>query len=67
MKQHLLTGLLAMVLLGSLPLAAQNAALTGTIKDVQGSVIPNVKITLANLDTGVEQSSNADGSERVAL
>ena len=62
MKQHLLAGLLAIFLMGSLPLAAQNAALTGTIKDVQGAVIPNVKITLSNIDTGVDQISNADGS-----
>jgi hypothetical protein len=46
---------LGVLYLGSLALsvAAQNAALVGTARDAQQSVMPNVVITLTNMETGV--------------
>ena len=44
------------------PLAAQNAALVGTVKDQQGGVIPNAAVTLTGTDTGVSQASATDAT-----
>src|ERR1035438_786357 len=44
----------------ALPVAAQNAALVGTARDAQQSVMPNVVITLTNMETGVSQSTRTD-------
>ncbi|MDQ2949616.1 MAG: carboxypeptidase regulatory-like domain-containing protein, partial [Acidobacteriota bacterium] len=44
-----------------LPLAAQNAAIVGTVKDPQDASIPNVNVTLINQDTGVRQTTTTDG------
>ena len=54
---------LALVFL-SVPLAAQDASLVGTARDTQNAVMPDVNITLTNLDTGVLQNTrtNADGN-----
>ena len=49
-------------LLFTLPLAAQNASLAGTVTDQQGGAIPNASVTLTSAETGVSQSINADGS-----
>ena len=46
--------------LGVLPLAAQNAALVGTVKDQQGGAMPNVAVTLTSLETGVSLTTNTD-------
>jgi len=43
-----------------LPLAAQNASLTGTITDPQQAPVPNVPVTLTNVDTGVSVSARTD-------
>ena len=61
MKQlHLIaTGVVYLVCL-ALPAAAQNAALVGTARDAQQSVMPNVVITLTNTDTGVSLSTRTD-------
>jgi hypothetical protein len=48
------------LLLGSLPLAAQNAALVGNVRDAQDAAVANATVTLSNLDTGVSQSLKAD-------
>ncbi|MEO8591739.1 MAG: TonB-dependent receptor [Candidatus Solibacter sp.] len=48
------------LLLSALPLAAQNASLTGTVKDQQGGVIANAAITLTAVDTGVTQATKSD-------
>jgi hypothetical protein len=42
------------------PAAAQNASLVGTARDAQQSVMPNVAITLTNIDNGVAQSTKTD-------
>lgn len=44
----------------ALPLAAQNAAIVGTVKDPQDASIPNVNVTLTNQDTGVSQGTKTD-------
>jgi hypothetical protein len=48
----------------ALPLLAQNASLVGTARDAQQSVMPNVVVTLTNVDNGVAQSTktNSEGS-----
>ncbi len=50
------------LLSGSLPLAAQNAALVGAVQDAQEAAIANATVTLANLDTGVSQSTTSNDS-----
>src|SRR5437868_10357026 len=44
----------------ALPLAAQYASLSGTVKDQQGGAMPNVAITLTSQDTGVSITSKTD-------
>ena len=48
------------VLLGQ---SAGTAALTGTVTDVSGAVIPSVTVTAINTDTGLERTAvtGADG------
>jgi hypothetical protein len=48
---------------------AGTGALTGTVKDGTGAVIPNVAVTATNNDTGQERAATtgADGSYRLAL
>jgi hypothetical protein len=60
--KHLHLIALGVLYLGSLalPVAAQNAALVGTARDAQQSVMPNVVITLTNMETGVSQSTRTD-------
>ena len=43
-----------------LPLAAQNASLTGTVKDQQGGAMPNVSITITSQETGVAMATRTD-------
>ena len=56
-----ITGYVSLALL-ALPLAAQNAALVGTIKDQQGGAIPNVTLTLTRTDSGVSQATMTDAA-----
>jgi hypothetical protein len=51
---------LLLALLFALPLAAQDASLTGTVKDVQGGVVAGAAITLTNSATSVAQNSKSD-------
>jgi hypothetical protein len=50
------------LLLLALPLAAQNAAVVGTVTDPQNAAIPNVVVTLTNVQTGVSQATNTDSA-----
>jgi hypothetical protein len=50
-----------LLLLSFLPLAAQNASVTGTVTDPQQSPIPNVSVTLTNVDTGIAVRAHTDG------
>jgi hypothetical protein len=43
-----------------LPLAAQNASITGTVSDPQQAPIPNVSVTLTNIDMGIAVRANTD-------
>ena len=43
-----------------LPLAAQNASITGTVSDPQQAPIPNVSVTLTNVDMGVAVRATTD-------
>src|SRR5262245_55097370 len=47
-----------------LPVMAQftTASLSGSILDPAGSVIPDAKVTIANVGTGYTQTVNSDGS-----
>jgi hypothetical protein len=56
----------------SLPLFAQSSgtgALTGTVTDPSGAIVPNVTVTLTNADTGQERTvvTGADGVYRFPL
>src|SRR3954469_14794420 len=59
----------AALLLSSAVLYAQsgNSVISGTVKDASDAAIPNVKIQIANIDTGVKQetTSNQDGIYRI--
>jgi hypothetical protein len=49
-----------LLLVSFLPLAAQNAAITGTVSDPQQAPIPRVLVTLTNVDTGIAVRANTD-------
>src|SRR5262249_2199137 len=55
--------LLSFVLIGTL-LRAQTAAGTvaGTVLDSTGAAVPNAKLTLTNVETGIQRVSEADNS-----
>jgi hypothetical protein len=40
----------------------ETATVLGTIRDASGAVVPNCKVTLENVNTGVAISTNADGN-----
>ena len=46
----------------ALPLAAQNAALVGTVRDPADATVVNATVTLTNLDTGLSQTVKTDDS-----
>jgi hypothetical protein len=51
-----------LLLLGMVPLMAQNASVLGTVKDAQEALIPNATVTLTNLDTGVAKVTKTDSA-----
>src|SRR5262249_50862814 len=65
------SGLLAIILIFALPLAAQNATgrIVGVVTDPTGSVIPKAKVTVKSAETGVtsEALTETDGSYQVLL
>ena len=40
----------------------ETATVLGTVRDASGAVVPNCKVTLQNVNTGVAISTNADGN-----
>ena len=56
--------LVALLLLLTPVLRAQEATITGTVTDPSGAVIPNAQLTLTNTATQREQTSvsNSDGA-----
>jgi Carboxypeptidase regulatory-like domain/TonB-dependent Receptor Plug Domain len=63
--------LLAVLVLFSLPMVAQEAAgrVIGVVTDPSGSVIPKAKVTVTNVDTNIsnDTTSGPDGSYQVLL
>jgi hypothetical protein len=61
---QLLPGLLLGTLLPAVPLAAQVSAgsISGEVKDAQGAVIPNAKVTLVNEQQGASSARQTDTS-----
>jgi hypothetical protein len=57
---HFILLAVPLLALAAIPLAAQDAAVVGTVRDPQQAVIPNVTVTLTNVDTGVVQSTQTD-------
>lgn len=62
MRKHRLLFLLGVCLLAAAPLAAQTfrGSIMGTVTDSTGAVMPNAKVTLKNLDTGLERTATTD-------
>src|ERR1700760_2504072 len=58
------TAILMLLVFGSKPLVAQvdEGAITGTIQDPTGAVIPNAQITLLNTDQGITLTTTTDSS-----
>lgn len=54
--------LAAALLFASLPLAAQNAALVGMVRDAQDAAVTNATVTLTSSDTGSSQATRTDDS-----
>src|ERR1051326_5797666 len=55
-------GAIVFLLISALPLAAQNAALVGTVRDQQGGAMPNVTVTVTSTETGVSMSTSTDAT-----
>ena len=49
-----------LLLMAFLPVAAQNASVTGTVTDPQQARIFNILVTLTNVDTGIAVRANTD-------
>ena len=49
-----------LVFVAALPLVAQNASIAGTVSDPQQAPIPNVSVTLTNVDTGIAVRAYTD-------
>jgi hypothetical protein len=52
--------LLASLFVSAAPLLAQNASLVGTVRDPQQAAVPEVSVTLTNIDTGATLSTRTD-------
>src|SRR6266853_2109060 len=55
-------GIIGLVTLGTCPVFAQSAALTGTVKDTSGAVLPGAAITVKHIETGLTRTAQADSS-----
>src|SRR5258708_24615104 len=53
---------LLILFLVAVPAMAQNASLVGTVKDQQDASMPNVTVTLTNLESNIAQSTKTDAS-----
>jgi Carboxypeptidase regulatory-like domain len=68
-KTGLLSFLVSLILVASLPSAAQlsTASVAGVVRDPSGSIIPNANILLRNLDTSVENTTVTNSAGAYAL
>ena len=57
-------GSVLVLLLVSSPVHAQNAQISGTLKDQTGGVLPGVTVTAKNIATGLTRSDLTDGGRR---
>src|SRR5512147_1702513 len=60
MRNFLCLFLLCILLLMALPAFAQEATIVGTVTDPGGAAVPNVSITITNLDTGLARTLNTN-------
>jgi len=62
-------GLLALVIAAGVSSSAyaQNAQITGTVKDQSGAIIPGATVTSRNVDTGFLRTAVSDGSGEYRL
>ena len=67
--RHWLTGLAVLVFtLALAPSAlAQNAQITGTVKDSSGAIIPGATVSARNVDTGLTRVAVTDGGGEFRL
>ena len=71
--RYLLALLLVVMCAWARPARAQsqavNGSIEGTVKDIQGAVLPGVTVTLVNIDTGTQRvvETNTSGLYRAAL
>jgi outer membrane receptor protein involved in Fe transport len=54
--------LVVVCLLSSLPACAQNASISGLLKDPSGAVVPNATVKILGADTGVLRTTTSNGS-----
>src|SRR6516165_4284384 len=57
---RLVGSLLIFALFGVRPLHGQRASLTGTVTDQSGRALPDVRVTLLNLDQGLQREVYSD-------
>src|SRR5579864_1566085 len=59
-----MAGMIGLAALGNFPLFAQvsTAAVTGTVKDPSGAVLPGVAITVKHVETGLTRTTQSDSS-----
>src|SRR5713101_7004444 len=60
----LAAAMIGLIVLGTCPIFAQGstAAITGTVKDVTGAVLPGAMVTVKHLETGLTRTDQADTS-----
>jgi hypothetical protein len=59
-KKASIVSAIVFLVVAVVPLSAQNASLTGIVKDQQGGGVPNASIWLTSQDTGVNQTTVSD-------
>ena len=69
MRNRLAIGLIALILILAMPMAAQNntGIISGRVTDASGAVVPNAQITVTQTETNVDavSATNTDGLFRV--
>ncbi len=69
MRNRLAIGLIALILVLAMPMAAQNntGIISGRVTDASGAVVPNAQITVTQTETNVDavSATNTDGLFRV--